>query len=273
MEKIARILVCIFRNIHAYHLFKTSGTVNENLLYPQQITQVIFFFYAIKITFANNIECKVKEHPPPPPHHHHTHTPKTIVYISIFIRSNRVILLKTMQQVHNLQTFCTGSRCIWIYFCLKNGRWIAKWNWLPHYPGNGGLLEDKALKNQIIVLMGMIKSVLPLSIHLRNVFEISMTSRNNASYVTSVSKTRFATFCSFFSFSSDSSLRSFKVKLYKNDSNLKNRQPLIVNQEKNTFLIVFFSFAVAYIVLLFLLPFYSFIYFISWRHGFPIVYY
>lgn len=271
MEKIARILVCIFRNIHAYHLFKTSGTVNENLLYPQQITQVIFFFYAIKITFANNIECKVKEHPPPPPHHHHTHTPKTIVYISIFIRSNRVILLKTMQQVHNLQTFCTGSRCIWIYFCLKNGRWIAKWNWLPHYPGNGGLLEDKALKNQIIVLMGMIKSVLPLSIHLRNVFEISMTSRNNASYVTSVSKTRFATFCSFFSFSSDSSLRSFKVKLYKNDSNLKNRQPLIVNQEKNTFLIVFFSFAVAYIVLLFLLPFYSFIYFISWRHGFPIV--
>lgn len=272
MEKIARILVCIFRNIHAYHLFKTSGTVNENLLYPQQITQVIFFFYAIKITFANNIECKVKEHPPPPPHHHHTHTPKTIVYISIFIRSNRVILLKTMQQVHNLQTFCTGSRCIWIYFCLKNGRWIAKWNWLPHYPGNGGLLEDKALKNQIIVLMGMIKSVLPLSIHLRNVFEISMTSRNNASYVTSVSKTRFATFCSFF-FSSDSSLRSFKVKLYKNDSNLKNRQPLIVNQEKNTFLIVFFSFAVAYIVLLFLLPFYSFIYFISWRHGFPIVYY
>lgn len=142
MEKIARILVCIFRNIHAYHLFKTSGTVNENLLYPQQITQVIFFFYAIKITFANNIECKVKEHPPPPPHHHHTHTPKTIVYISIFIRSNRVILLKTMQQVHNLQTFCTGSRCIWIYFCLKNGRWIAKWNWLPHYPGNGGLLED-----------------------------------------------------------------------------------------------------------------------------------
>lgn len=270
MEKIARILVCIFRNIHAYHLFKTSGTVNENLLYPQQITQVIFFFYAIKITFANNIECKVKEHPPPP-HHHHTHTPKTIVYISIFIRSNRVILLKTMQQVHNLQTFCTGSRCIWIYFCLKNGRWIAKWNWLPHYPGNGGLLEDKALKNQIIVLMGMIKSVLPLSIHLRNVFEISMTSRNNASYVTSVSKTRFATFCSFFSFSSDSSLRSFKVKLYKNDSNLKNRQPLIVNQEKNTFLIVFFSFAVAYIVLLFLLPFYSFIYFISWRHGFPIV--
>lgn len=183
-----------------------------------------------------------------------------------------MILLKTMQQVHNLQTFCTGSRCIWIYFCLKNGRWIAKWNWLPHYPGNGGLLEDKALKNQIIVLMGMIKSVLPLSIHLRNVFEISMTSRNNASYVTSVSKTRFATFCSFF-FSSDSSLRSFKVKLYKNDSNLKNRQPLIVNQEKNTFLIVFFSFAVAYIVLLFLLPFYSFIYFISWRHGFPIVYY
>lgn len=150
-----------------------------------------------------------------------------------------MILLKTMQQVHNLQTFCTGSRCIWIYFCLKNGRWIAKWNWLPHYPGNGGLLEDKALKNQIIVLMGMIKSVLPLSIHLRNVFEISMTSRNNASYVTSVSKTRFATFCSFF-FSSDSSLRSFKVKLYKNDSNLKNRQPLIVNQEKNTFLIVFF---------------------------------
>lgn len=87
----------------------------------------------------------------------------------------------------------------------------------------------------------MIKSVLPLSIHLRNVFEISMTSRNNASYVTSVSKTRFATFCSFF-FSSDSSLRSFKVKLYKNDSNLKNRQPLIVNQEKNTFLIVFFFF-------------------------------
>lgn len=88
-----------------------------------------------------------------------------------------------------------------------------------------------------------------------------MTSRNNASYVTSVSITKFATFCSFFSFSSDSSLRSFKVKLYKNDSNLKNRQSLIVNQEKNTFLIVFFStFAVAYIVLLFLLPFYSFIY-------------
>lgn len=139
-------------------------TVNENLLYPQQITQVIFFFYAIMITFANNIECKVKEHP------HHltttTHTLQRLLYnISIFIRSNRVILLKTMQQVHNLKTFCTGSRCIWIYFCLKNGRWIAKWNWLPHYPGNGGLLEDKALKNKIIVLMGMIKSALPLSIH------------------------------------------------------------------------------------------------------------
>lgn len=259
--------------MHITSLKQVGHTVNENLLYPQQITQVIFFFYAIMITFANNIECKVKEHP------HHltttTHTLQRLLYnISIFIRSNRVILLKTMQQVHNLKTFCTGSRCIWIYFCLKNGRWIAKWNWLPHYPGNGGLLEDKALKNKIIVLMGMIKSVLPLSIHLRNVFEISMTSRNNASYVTSVSKTRFATFCSFFSFSSDSSLRSFKVKLYKNDSNLKNRQPLIVNQEKNTFLIVFFStFAVAYIVLLFLLPFYSFIYFISWCHGFPIVYF
>lgn len=83
MEKIARILVCIFRNIHAYHLFKTSGTVNENLLYPQQITQVIFFFYAIKITFANNIECKVKETPPPNSPPPHTHSKDYCIYINL----------------------------------------------------------------------------------------------------------------------------------------------------------------------------------------------
>lgn len=96
--------------MHITSLKQVGHTVNENLLYPQQITQVIFFFYAIKITFANNIESKVKEHP----HHHHTHTLQRLlyIYISIFIRSKRVILLKTMQQVHNLQTFCTGSRCI-----------------------------------------------------------------------------------------------------------------------------------------------------------------